>query len=43
MLNIKLEKEDLVDFVLLQKKVFFNLEINAEYIGYIVIRRNQYF
>ena len=39
MIKIKLEKEDLVDFVLLQKKVFFNLELNAEYNGRIVITK----
>ena len=39
MIKIKLEKEDLIDFVLLQKKVFFNLELNAEYNGRIVITK----
>jgi hypothetical protein len=39
MIYIKIERDDLVDFVLLQKKVFFNLELDADYCGNIVITR----
>lgn len=39
MIKIKLEKEDLIDLILLQKKVFFNLELNAEYNVKIVITK----